>query len=252
MNQQKNPNLSWLMQKISQILSLEELPPKKHYFVFKNSKKAAKFNTSLIKNTDYDFLKACHKQQGSIVSPGTEFRNIDHLKILFSLHEDWKEFRSIICNGCNYKLEDTVDETTRKADLKAMIKRGNHKSALEEKNYKVLEKAFTKEVELGWSIPVSLKSILKIKNLFVIPLGIANQYSIDEEGRRIPKQRVTHDATFPTPSGDSVNNRTIEALLQQCIYGQCLRRVVHGIHRLRLAHPNTSIFMSKYDLDAAY
>ena len=248
----KNSKFSWLMQKIMEILALEEPPPAQHRFAFENCKKAAKFNSTLIKNTDYDFLKACRKQKGSIVSPGTEFRSIKNLQLLFSHHEDWKEFKSIISNGCDYKLENPVDEETRKSDLKAMIKRGNHKSTSKNKNFKVLEKAFSKEVKLGWSIPVTIKAITKIKNAFVIPLGVANQYSIDETGQRIPKQRVTHDATFPTPSGDSVNNRTIDALLQQCIYGQCLRRVIHAIHRLRLAKPSTKIMMSKYDLDAAY
>jgi len=159
----KNSKFSWLMQKIMEILALEEPPPSKHYFAFDNCKKAAKFNASLIKNTDYDFLRACKKQKGSIVSPGTEFRSIKNLQILFSRHEDWKEFKSIITDGCDYKLENTVDETTRKSDLKAMIKRGNHKSASKNENFKVLEKAFTKEVKLGWSIPVTIKSILKNK-----------------------------------------------------------------------------------------
>jgi len=131
----KNSKFSWLMQKIMEILALEEPPPSRHYFAFENCKKAAKFNASLIKNTDYDFLKACKKQKGSIVSPGTEFRSIKNLQILFSHHEDWKEFKSIIADGCDYKLESTVDEATRKSDLKAMIKRGNHKSASKNENF---------------------------------------------------------------------------------------------------------------------
>jgi len=133
-----------------------------------------------------------------------------------------------------------------------IIKRGKHKSASKNENFKVLGKVFTKKVKLGWSIPVTIKSILKIKNLFVIPLGVANQYCIDETGKRIPKQCVTYDATFPFFS-DSVNSRTIDALPQQFIYGQSLRRVIRAIHRrLRLPKPDKRILMSKYDLDAAY
>jgi len=86
----------------------------------------------------------------------------------------------------------------------------------------------------------------------VIPLGIAHQFSIDEEGNRISKHRETYDATFPSPSGDSVNNRTLDDELLPCIYGQCLRRVLHGLLELRKEYPKTKIFMSKYDLDAAY
>jgi len=247
-----HPTLSWLMQQIQLVLDSHENPPSMHRFMFENTSKAAKFNSKLIKNYDYDFVKTCKKQRGSVVSPGTEFRNINIIKPLFSHHADWKELRNIISKGCDYKLENIVDEKTRKNDLNEMIKRGNHKSALKLKNRKVLEKAFKKEVEKGWTIPITLKTIKRIKNLFVIPLGVADQFSIDELGKRIQKQRVTHDASFPSPSGDSVNNRTIEALLQQCIYGQCLRRVIHSVHRLREAFPKTRIVMSKYDLDAAY
>jgi len=83
-------------------------------------------------------------------------------------------------------------------------------------------------------------------------LGIAHQFSIDEEGNRIPKHRVTHDATFPSPPDDSLNNsRSLDKELLPCIYGQCLRRVLHGLIRLRKAYPKTKIYMSKYDLDTA-
>jgi len=240
------------MQQIRTVLDSEEIPPSMHRFKFKNTPKAAKYNSKLLKNYDYDFIKTCRKQRGSVVSPGTEFRNIDTIKALFSHHEDWSELRNIISKGCDYKLEKIVDETTRKNDLNAMIERGNHKSATKSTNQKVLEKAFRKEVEKGWSIPITIKALKRIKNLVVIPLGVADQISINEKGQRIPKKRVTHDASFLSPSGDSVNNRTIEALLQQCIYGQCLRRVIHSIHKMREENPNKRILMSKYDLDAAY
>ena len=240
------------MFQIKRIISLEESLPLQHYFKFENTLEAASFNSNIIKNTDHDFVKSYHKQRGSIVTAGSEFRDIEKLKSLLSNHEDWKEFRNIVTNGCDYKLKASVNEETRKADLTAMMARGNHKSATKEINFPTLEKGFAKEVRKGWTIPITPESVLKIRDLFIIPLGVAEQHSIDEEGIRIPKKRITHDASFPTPSGDSVNNRTIEALLQQCIYGQCLRRVIHSIHRLRIAHPKTKILLSKYDLDAAY
>ena len=249
---QDSQSCSWLMHQIRQIISLEEQLPSPHYFRFENTSEAAIFNANLIKNTDYDFIKTYQKQQGSIVTAGSEFRNIEKLKKLLSNHEDWKEFRTIVTSGCDYKLKPIVNEDTRKSDLTSMIERGNHKSATKPINFPTLMKGFEKEVRKGWTIPVTLDSIKKIRNLFIIPLGVAEQYSIDESGNRIPKKRITHDASFPSPSGDSVNTRTIDTLLQQCIYGQCLRRVIHSIHRLRQAHPSTKILLSKYDLDAAY
>jgi len=245
-------NESWLVTKMRWILALKEKAPSRHKFHFENTRSAAKINTKLIKRFKYDFTKACQHQKRSIANPGTEFRSIHHLSELFNHHEDWTELKSIITKGCDYKLETIVDEETRKSDLLHMIDRGNHKSASKQGCAKILQKTFTKEVEKGWIVPITLESTQKIKDLFVIPLGIAHQLTIDEMGHRIPKQRVTHDASFPSPSGDSVNNRTIEDLLLPCIYGQCLRRILHGILKMRHDNPEQKIFMSKYDLDAAY
>ena len=245
-------NNSWLICQIKQILALEEVTPEMHKFSFSNDRNSAKINTKIIKKYKYNFVRACNKQKNSIVTPGSEFRSIKHLTSLFSHHEDWDKLKSIIKNGCDYKLSPKVDEETRKKDLKSMISRGNHKSTKKPGCKDILFKTFSKEVEKGWVVPITIESVSKIKDLFVIPLGIAHQFSINELGKRIPKQRVTHDATFPTPSGDSVNNRTIEELLQPCIYGQSLRRILHSILKMRYTHPNKKIFMSKYDLDAAY
>ena len=66
------------------------------------------------------------------------------------------------------------------------------------------------------------------------------------------KPRPCHDASFPTPSGYSVNKDYDKHLLSECQHGQCLRRVIHSVHRLRLAHKTTAILLFKYDFDAAY
>ena len=231
-----NSNDSWLVFQIKQILALEESTPKPHKFSFSNNRDSAKINTKIIKKYKYNFIKTCKRQKGSIISPGTEFRKISHLTKLFSHHEDWLELKSIIQNGCDYKLAPSIDEETRLNDLKSMINRGNHKSTMKPGCKEILQKTFTKEVEKGWIVPITIESTTKIKDLFVIPLGIAHQFSINELGERIPKQRVTHDATFATPSGDSVNNRTLEELLLPCIYGQSLRRILHSLLEMRYSY----------------
>ena len=245
-------NDSWLIFQIKQILALEESTPNPHKFSFSNNRNSAKINTKIIKKYKYNFIRACKKQKRSIISPGTEFRKISHLTELFSHHEDWHELKSIIQNGCDYKLSPSINEKTRINDLKSMIDRGNHKSTMKPGCKEILQKTFTKEVEKGWLVPITIESTIKIKDLSVIPLGIAHQFSVNESGERIPKQRVTHDATFATPSGDSVNNRTLDELLLPCIYGQSLRRILHSLLEMSQSHPKTKIYMSKYDLDAAY
>jgi len=250
LKQKENLNSSWLLYHLAALCASKEETPQQHQFQFENSRKAAKFNTKLIKYTDYDVTKCIHKQKNTVLTPGSEFRSIEKIRKLLRYHEDWPEIRDIISKGCDYKLGPSPDEETRMTDLTAMLERGNHKSAKD--NIKTLNKAFTKEVEKGWLLPVTVESLRKIKSLSIIPLGIAEQSTIDEFGNKKEKKRVTHDASYPAPSGTSVNNLVIEALLQECIYGQSLRRILHGIHDMRWKNKNKRIFMTKYDMDAAY
>ena len=138
---------SWLILEIKQIFALEEVIPKPHKFAFSNDRNAAKINTKIIKKYEFDFVRACKKQKGSIVTPGSEFRSIQHFTSLFSHHEDWNELKSIIENGCDYKLSPKVNEETRKKDLKSMISQGNHKSTKKTGCKNILVKTFMKEVK---------------------------------------------------------------------------------------------------------
>jgi len=68
-----HPKMSWVMQQIQTLLESNEDPQSSFDIIFQNTPKAAKFNSKLIQNYDYDFNKTCKKQKGSVISPGTEF-----------------------------------------------------------------------------------------------------------------------------------------------------------------------------------
>ena len=93
---------------------------------------------------------------------------------------------------------------------------------------------------------------LNIKHACIAPLGIAEQWSFNEKNQRIKKQRVTHDYSFPGPSGKSTNIRIPENLLEECTFGFCLLRILHSAHQMRFRHKNTRILSSKSDMDSAY
>ena len=101
-------------------------------------------------------------------------------------------------------------------------------------------------------LPVTTKGLKSTKGAAVIPIGVAQQSSIDETGDKYTKRRTTHDATFPPPSGKSVNNRLVRELLEPCFYGHCLIRLLHSIHQMRYYYPLIRILLIKADLDAAY
>ena len=97
-----------------------------------------------------------------------------------------------------------------------------------------------------------MSAITKIDLLSITPLGCPKQWSVNEKGERIPKYRPTHDCTFPNQSGSSLNIQIIDEELDGCIFGQCLRRLLHQLHKLRIDNPKTKIYILKHDLDAAY
>ena len=98
--------------------------------------------------------------------------------------------------------------------ISAMILRGNHKSSQSVINAEALNKAISKEIDHGWALQLTIESLQILNNAGVVPLGVAEQFSINEKGERYIKRRVTPDCSFPGPSGLLVNNRVQRESLQ--------------------------------------
>ena len=114
------------------------------------------------------------------------------LEKLFLHHEDKTKIISIIQNGSRYHL-DPIEEETRKSDLDAMILRRNHKSSQSLLNAAALDKAISKEIDHGWALYLKIGSLQSKKNAGVVPLGLAEKFSINKKGERYIKIHVTHD-----------------------------------------------------------
>ena len=56
-------------------------------------------------------------------------------------------------------------------------------------------------------LPITLESVKKIKGAGVIPVGVAQQLTIKDKGKRKTKYRITYDASFAPPSNKSINDR---------------------------------------------
>lgn len=85
------------------------------------------------------------------------------------------------------------------------------------------------------------------------PLNVQDQNTIDEEGNVIPSQRLTHNQSKTyKASGTSINSRVIVELLQDCMYGHMILRLVHYIVALRLHYPTLRILLQKTDYKSAY
>ena len=100
--------------------------------------------------------------------------------------------------------------------------------------------------------PTTTKSITKLQGAVVIPIDVVQQASMNEEGERYIKRRTTHDASFPPPSGKSINHRMFHDLPEPCFYRYCLLRLLHSIHSIKIQHRAVIILLIKYDIDAVY
>ena len=158
----------------------------------------------------------------------------------------------ILREGCVYPLKQPRNEKTRLQDLEQSIKRGNHKSFDKPHLAKSLDENIDKELRRGYLIPLPIKYLKKLKKSRVIPMGMTEQFTINEEGKRVPKPRSCHDASFPMESGYSVIDDHDLALLSPCQYGQCLRRIIHAILKIRYEFEDEIIYIIKYDFEAAY
>ena len=83
-------------------------------------------------------------------------------------------------------------------------------------------------------------------------MNIMKQNTIDEHGRVIEKDRLTHDQSYTWGSGTSVNSRVVKNSLLPCRFGACLKRLMNWTVAARKKYPNKRILASKIDYKSAY
>lgn len=218
-------------------------------FIFENSRDAALHNAIVLENFNYNLHDAILAQPNSQVSYGSEFRDPSILEELLQHHPHWEKLKNILLHGATFPLR-SISPMDRSQDLLYHQDRGNHKSATTHSD--ILHNIISEDIERGYALPLPTAILQLIPDASLAPLGCINQDTINEAGERINKFRMTHDQTFPGPSGLSVNLRVEQELLPPCMYSFVLLRSLHYIISLRRRHPSTKIFISKFDIDAAY
>ena len=243
---------SWLIKNVRDI-TLETYPSNNApLFVLENTMEAAKTNTEILKAHDWDFAKAIASQENTIMQAGSEYRPWEKLEPLLKYHKDWEKMKSILTDGVTYGFDKDIEytEETRMKDVEKAVQKGNNKSAQGCKD--IIMSNYNKEVIRAWMVPFLRESVMKVVGVGVIPIGIAKQWTMDKDNNRVQKFRTAHDLSNPMLSGHSWNSMIDEDLMDPCLFGWCLVRILHRIHDIREKHPNESILISKIDLDAAF
>jgi hypothetical protein len=227
--------------------------PTKSSVRFDVSKDAAAHNASLLRGVDYDFQQFLQDQKGSTLDFGSEFRSLEQIRPLLSNHPGFDELAEVLVTGMPYRYSREISEEERETEVLAMLVRGNHKSAQDEPA--IVEKLLTKDVVHGFSMVIPIELVPLIPNAMVQPVGLAKQWTLDEDGNRIIKYRITQDLSYSETSKDfpmSINSRIDMDQYPEMVYGWALPRIIHFIVALRLAAPRRTIFISKYDYSDAY
>jgi hypothetical protein len=210
---------------------------------------AAEKNFLTLSRHNFDLEKAIHAQQHSPLGYGSEFRSTQHLKRIFGSHPCWFRMESILSNGAKFPLEE-LDAATRASDLQEALAFGNHKGA--SSNPTLLKRLVEKDVTHGYALPLPLAKISRLPGALMAPMNIMRQNTIDEQGRIVEKDRLTHDQSYKWSSGTSVNSRVDKSKLLPCMFGATIRRVANLAVALRRKYPNLPIVASKIDFKSAY
>ena len=188
MNNKHNTD-SWLFDTIKSILESEETIMKDHGLQFENTKAGAKLNNKLLKNYNYNYSALVKDHPNSTNTPGSKFRKPEILEKLFVKHEDWNFIKTLSKEGMDHPIKnDIVNDKKLREDLIYMIERGNHRSTLTAENKEEVEKVLGKETPRGWQFSIDVETVLKIVGTMYIPIGIADQITVDETGAYVPKK----------------------------------------------------------------
>ena len=95
-----------------------------HKLKFENTRRAAEYNAKILKQYKHDLTKIIRKEAGTMLDPGSEFREVEILEPLFKHHRLWSKMRNIMDKGVEYPLDEIQKEELQQ-DLQQMIARGN-------------------------------------------------------------------------------------------------------------------------------
>jgi hypothetical protein len=234
---------------IASIVSTPVPTPGPTAFQFHLTQEAATHNAQVMSLFEFNLNEAIQSDGFSPLTYGSEFRPKSILAPLLGNHPNWKYIAELFDSGCAF-IAPTLPESDRLRQIDLALSFGNHKGSI--KKPEQLQKLLNDDVVHGYNLPLSPDLIHKIPGLLLSPMNISRQHTIDETGRVIEKDRLTHDHTHEMFPGSSINKRCRLDLHQTCMFGKALSRMIHWIVEMRNRYPLLRILLTKTDWKAAY
>ncbi len=148
----------------------------------------------------------------------------------------------LVTNWSKWPLRE-ISESKRVADLKEALQFGNHKGASPKPD--LLVKLISDDIRYGYGLVIPCIKISRLPNACLVPINIMKQFTLNEGGEIVNKERLTHDLSFKWQSKMTVNSRVIREELQRCMYGHCLMQLLCWIVAARQKFTNAHQLHSK-------
>ncbi|KAI2513078.1 hypothetical protein MHU86_1370 [Fragilaria crotonensis] len=239
----------WFLAAVRTISATPVATPSRSPFLFEVTTEAAAHNGALLAEAGFDLGRFLSNYQDTTLGYGCEFRPPNQLEPLLRHHPHFQKLSELLTNGMSYHFNTVLTPEEEKAELDAILARGNHKSATAD--LKQVSLLLAKDVTHGFSVPIPIGIIHQILGAAVQPLGMATQQTLGDDGKPKAKNRLTQDLTFssqPPPAPPrSINSRIDMEAYPEMVYGWCLPRTIHFIVSLRWHRPRTRVLISKYD-----
>ncbi|MBM3301327.1 MAG: hypothetical protein FJY85_15405, partial [Deltaproteobacteria bacterium] len=208
-------------------------------------------NHEILDKCDWDMEKFFELHRGTTAGHGSEFRPSSRLGVVVGQHPHFDYLREMLEEGFDYRLTRELSEEDRVAEFEAQLSRGNHQSAVAEQEE--VTTMLAGDVTRGFVLPISAQNLRRLKRVHLQPCGIVKQHSLQGDGTRKLKSRLTHDLSFWILFKEAAINARVDLDNHPpMVYGWCLDRLLHYIVCLRFRNPGVRIYIAKFDYSDAY
>jgi hypothetical protein len=161
-------------------------------------------NWTVLNNFDFNLSQALQAQYNSPLNFSSEFKDLVLLSTIMDYHPLWDFTSEILANRDSYPLKN-IPEDIRTTDAQFFIDHGNHKSAII--NNSKVQELLLDDVTRSYSLILPLDAAHHLKGICISPLGCQEQDTINDQGKIIKKNGLTHHQSFPGLSRNSPNLR---------------------------------------------
>eukprot|EP00957_Ditylum_brightwellii_P070730 5375821-Ditylum_brightwellii.AAC.1 len=104
----------------------------------------------------------------------------------------------------------------------------------------------------GYGLVIPLDNLKSLPGAILAPMNIMKQNSIDEIGRIVKKDRLTHDQSYKWSGSKLVNSRVDKDALLLCMFGACIKCIVNLGVAAKKHYSRRCILSTKADYKSAY